>query len=349
MTFPPQAPSPAFHVGTVPVYGDVILSPMAGYSDVPYRAICRTYGSAMNYTEFVPADQLITRRPNRYWQLLDFQSGESPLVFQIFHHDPQILLAAAQRIEAWGPDIIDINMGCSTRRVSGRGAGVGLMRTPQKIAATFRLLSSHLSVPVTGKIRMGWNDSVNYVDVARIMEDNGAALVAMHGRTREQKYGGAADWEALARLREAVTMPVIGNGDVRTPADVDRMRAETGVAAVMVGRGAIGNPWIFGRRARGQLRFSELSATVRIHLREMLAYYGAFGLVKFRKHLERYLEGLPPVADLLLQMKLAREPEQLLDLLAEADLRCGRRRVAALQDGAFRPAFLEESCSVAAD
>jgi nifR3 family TIM-barrel protein len=322
---------------------------MAGYSDVPYRALCRAYGSAMHYTEFVPADQLLTRRPNRYWQLLDFQADESPRVFQIFHHDPQVLLAAAQRIEEWGPDIIDVNMGCSTRRVSGRGAGVGLMRSPERIAETFRLLSTHLSVPVTGKIRLGWDDQVNYLEVARIMEDNGAALVAMHGRTKEQKYAGAADWDALARLRDAVSIPVIGNGDVHTPADIDRLRNRTGVAAVMVGRGAIGNPWIFERRGRDQLAFPELTATVRLHLREMLAYYGDYGLIKFRKHLDRYLHAIPLLANLLQQMKRAREPQQLLDLLAEADARCGRRRVADLQRPLLSPQPQIAPCAVAAD
>ena len=312
-------PVPFFQVRTVPVYGDVILAPMAGYSDVPYRAICRAYGSAMNYTEFAPAVALASRKPNKYWSLLDRKPDEHPMVFQIFGSDPQKILAAAQRIEAWGPDLIDINMGCSTRRVSGRGAGVGLMREPRNVAHIFALLSRHIQVPVTAKMRLGWDDRINYLDVARALEENGAALIAMHGRTKEQKYGGKADWDAIAALKQTVSVPVIGSGDVDTPGAIDRMRLYTGCDAVMIGRAAIGNPWIFGRRRRRDLAFSELLTTVRLHLREMVAYYGDYGLVLFRKHLDRYLADLPVLAPLLEQMKQAREPRRLRALLREAE------------------------------
>lgn len=341
---------PTFHVRDVPVHGDVILAPMAGYSDVPYRAICRAFGSAMNYTEFVPAQSLLSKKHNRYWDLLDRTPEDRPMVFQIFGNDPQTLLAAAQRIEAWGPDIIDINMGCSTRRVSGRGAGVGLMRTPEKVAETFRLLSRHLSVPVTAKIRLGWDDRINYLEIARMLEENGAALIAMHGRTKEQKYRGEADWDALAALKQAVSVPVIGNGDVTTPADIDRMKAHTGCDAVMVGRGAIGNPWIFGRRARRDLRFEELTNTIRIHLRAMLAYYGEYGVVLFRKHLERYLKDLPPVAALLDGMKRAETPEKLYLLLDEAEdvvrETAGARIIGELTELPERAAAIISPCSL---
>ena len=189
-TFPPE---PNFWVRDVPVHGDVILSPMAGYSDVPYRAICRAYGSAMNYTEFVPAEALLGRRNNnRFWQRLDKKPDEHPVVFQVFGNNAQKILEAALRIEELEPDMIDINMGCSTRRVSGRGAGVGMMPQPRLVEETFQLLSKSLSVPVTGKIRLGWDDDQrNFAEIARIMEENGASLVAMHARTKAQNYGGA--------------------------------------------------------------------------------------------------------------------------------------------------------------
>ncbi|MCA9967201.1 MAG: tRNA-dihydrouridine synthase family protein [Anaerolineales bacterium] len=280
-----------FYVGNVPVDGDVILSPMAGYSDVPYRALCRTYGSAMNYTEFVPIDALLGRR-NPFWNKLDFQPDEKPIVFQIFGNNAQNFLTAALRIQKLNPDIIDINMGCSTRKVSGRGAGVGMMPQPELVRDTFSLLTKHLRVPVTGKIRLGWDDDQrNYADIARIMEDNGAALIAMHARTKVQKYGGEADWDEIARLRELVSVPVIGNGDVQTPADIDRMKTHTGCNAVMIGRAAIGNPWIFARRDKADLTFTEIAQGIRLHLREMLAYYGdPFGLIQFRKHFKKYVE-----------------------------------------------------------
>ncbi len=283
---------PTFWVRDVPVYGDVILSPMAGYSDVPYRAICRTYGSAMQYTEFVPVEMLLGR-PNTTWHALDKKPDEHPVVFQIFGSDARLILKAAQRIEAWGPHIIDVNMGCSTRRVSGRGAGVGMMPQPELVAETFSLLSRHLQVPITGKIRLGWEGQQNFRQIAHILEDNGASLVAIHGRTKEQKYTGQANWDAIAELKQSLTIPVIGSGDVLTPADIDRMKAHTGCDAVMVGRGAIGNPWIFARRERGELTPEEWVATVRRHGQEVVAYHGEkLGLPMFRKHLKKYLEGL---------------------------------------------------------
>lgn len=288
------AKEPAFWVRDVPVYGDAILAPMARYSDVPNRALCRQYGSAMNYTEFVPANALL-REPNPLWRRLDIHpDGEPPMVFQIFGSDAQELLAAAQRIEVWGPDIIDINMGCSSPKVSEQGAGVAMMRQPKLVAETFALLTRHLQVPVTGKLRLGWGqDSRNYLEIARIMVDNGAAAVALHGRTRSQKYGGQADWDAIAALKQAVAVPVIGNGDVDAPEAIAAMRAYTGCDAVMIGRAAIGNPWIFARQERWDLTFAEVTAVIRLHLREMVAHYGDVdGLVRFRRHLRRYFAGL---------------------------------------------------------
>lgn len=286
---------PTFFVDNIPVYGDTILAPMTGYSDVPYRAICRAYGSAMHYTEFVPVEALGKQHDhsNKFWRRLDQQKGESPMVFQIFGNDPKLICEVAQRIESLEPDIIDINMGCSTRRVSGRGAGVGMMKTPDLIAETFRLLTTHLSVPVTGKIRLGWEDNKNYVEVGRILEDNGAQLVAMHGRTKEQKYNGTADWDAIAELKQAVSIPVIGNGDVFEIDDIDKIKAHTGCDAVMIGRGAIGNPWIFGRKQRGDLTYSELLHTIRLHANEMVNYHGPAGLMQFRKHFKKYIQHIP--------------------------------------------------------
>ncbi len=293
---------PTFYVGQVPVYGDAILAPMAGYSDVPYRALCRAYGSAMNYTEFVPVEGLIgKKRDNRFWRRLDKKPDERPVVFQIFGNDAQKILDAALRIQERGPDIIDINMGCSTRRVSGRGAGAGMMPQPALVAETFHLLTTNLEVPVTGKIRLGWDDDQrNFAEIARIMEDNGAALIAMHARTKAQKYGGRADWDAIAQLRSVVSVPVLGNGDVRTPADIQALKDRTGCDAVLIGRAAIGNPWIFARRDKESLSRCELLDGIRLHAREMVGYYGeAHGLTLFRKHLKQYLFAVPEAERLL--------------------------------------------------
>ncbi len=296
---------------------------MTGYSDVPYRAICRAYGSAMHYTEFVPVEALGKQhdRYNKFWKRLDQQDGETPMVFQIFGNDPKLILNVAQRIESLEPDIIDINMGCSTRRVSGRGAGVGMMKSPEVIAETFNLLSTHLSVPVTGKIRLGWDENKNYIEIGRILEDNGAQLVAMHGRTKEQKYNGTADWDAIAELKQALTVPVIGNGDVVEPEDIDRMKAYTGCDAVMIGRGAIGNPWIFSRKSRAELTYADIFEAVRIHLREMLNYHGnPNGIFLFRKHFKKYVQNIGLFEQMMedfMQAETAEQFEHALQICAE--------------------------------
>ena len=311
---------PTFYVRDVPVYGDTILSPMAGYSDVPFRAVCRAFGSAMHYTEFVAVEMLLSRKPNRYWDLLHRAPGDKPMVFQIFGNDPQKILAAAQRIERWGPDIIDINMGCSTRRVSGRGAGVGMMRQPAVVAETFALLSHHLQVPVTGKIRLGWDDQQNYLEIGRILAENGAAMIAIHGRTKEQKYGGRADWDAIAALKQAVSIPVVGSGDVRQPADIDRLLAHTGCDAVMIGRGAIGNPWLFARQRRTDLTVAELFGAIRLHLEAMLAYYEPpHAVIMFRKHLRAYIAGLAPLESFVPELMTIKLPWRLHQVIDEME------------------------------
>lgn len=289
-----NSPIPIFYIRDIPVYGDTILSPMAAYSDVPYRAICRRFGSAMHYTEFVPTEALL-HQPNPLWRRLDgHPDGERPLIFQIFGHDARLILQAAQRIEAWGPDIIDINMGCAAPRISENGAGVGMMRQPKLIAETFRLLTKHLTVPVTGKLRLGWDESSkNYLEIGKILVDNGAALLALHGRTRVQNYRGEADWDAIAQLKQSVSVPVIGNGDVKTAVDIDKIKAYTGCDGVMIGRAALGNPWIFSRQERETVTFLQVTAVIRQHLQESIAYYGnPTGLLTFRRHLKHYLSGL---------------------------------------------------------
>jgi tRNA-dihydrouridine synthase B len=315
---------PTFFVADIPVYGDVILAPMAGFADVPTRAVCRQFGSAMGYTEFVAVEDVLDSW-RKTGPLLDFQEADRPMVFQIFGNDARKILLAAQRIEALGPDIIDINMGCSTRRVSGRGAGVGMMLNPQLIGDTFRLLNQHLDIPVTGKIRLGWESSQNYLEVARILEDNGAASIAIHPRTKEQGYRGRARWDAIAEVREVVSVPVIGNGDVMNPEDIETMLAQTGCQAVMIGRGAIGNPWLFARLDKQRLPFSEVAGVIRQHLELMVAYHGQRGLILFRKHVKRYLANLATLEPFYQDMVRASSQSEFLALLAAANDRFGNR------------------------
>jgi nifR3 family TIM-barrel protein len=317
MNSSPNAPN--FYVGNIPVYGDLILSPMDGFSDMPFRSLCRQLGSAMSYTEFVNAMNVVQQgalHPN-VERKLTYLPAERPVVFQLFDNDPDRLLEAALRLQERKPDIIDINMGCSVRSVSGRGAGAGLMRTPLKIARIFRKLSRTLEVPITGKIRLGWDQEArNYLLVARIIEENGGALVAVHARTRQQGYDGRADWDAIAEIKQTLSIPVIGNGDVRTVGDIDRLKAHTGCDGVMIGRGAIGNPWIFSRFDREQVSQEQVQATMIRHLELMLDFYeGDRGLILFRKHASQYLSERRLTRQQRVQLLEAARPAEFLTLL----------------------------------
>lgn len=307
---------PTFMIRDVPVYGDLILSPMAGFSDLPYRLICREYGSAMSYTEFVSSDGILHEN-DRTHQMLAYDPTERPVTFQIFGNDETLLEEAARRIEPLGPDIIDINMGCSVKKVSGRGAGAGLLREPAKIGRIFARLTKTLSVPVTGKIRLGWDeDSLNYLEVARILEDNGAALVAVHGRTKAQAYQGVANWDAIAEIKQAVTIPVIGNGDVSCVADIARIKQHTGCDAVMIARAAIGNPWIFQRKDTYEITLAEKARLIQHHLDLMLDFYGSErGLILFRKHIVKYVRGLAHMAKVKQQLITCTRPEEFIALM----------------------------------
>ncbi len=310
-----QPLSPTFYVRDVPVYGDAILAPMDGYSDWPFRSVCRSLGSAMSYTEFVKVEKILSRskQPNKKFH---YEEAERPVTFQIYGDDPDLIVEAALRVQEWGPDIIDINMGCPAKSVADRGAGVGMMRTPLKIARTFRKLTAALRIPVTGKIRLGWEKYQSYKLIARIVEENGGSLIALHGRTKEQSYSGEANWDAIAEVRSAVKIPVLGSGDVKTVADIERMKTYTGCDGVMIGRAAIANPWIFSKLDRDQVTSEQVHEIVRTHLERNIQFYGLEdGQRLFRKHAVQYL----------LMRRLSREdrkkilqrtpPNEFLDML----------------------------------
>jgi len=311
----------SFVIGNFSVYGDTILAPMDGFSDLPFRSVCRELGSAISYTEFVNAIDVVQRSPRvrkRVAQRVNFLSEERPVAFQLFDHDPDRLLEAALILMEFLPDMIDINLGCSDRNVAGRGAGAGLLRTPEVIGEIFRKLTARLSVPVTAKMRIGWDDtSLNYLQVAKIVADNGGALLAVHARTKKQGYGGQADWQTIAEICQAVSIPVVGNGDVRRAEDIDRLKAATGCQAVMVGRAAVGNPWIFGRHEREDVPQSEVWRVMRRHLERSLEFYGEHGLVLFRKHASRYLSPYPIPTELRKQLLTVSEPEEFLKIVEQ--------------------------------
>jgi nifR3 family TIM-barrel protein len=280
---------PNFTVRDVPIYGDTVLAPMDGYSDWPFRSICRALGSAMSYTEFVKVEKILSRSKEPAKRLY-YEEAERPVTFQIYGDDPDLILEAALKIEPLKPDIIDLNMGCPAKSIADRGAGVGMMPTPEKIARTFKLLTSNLKVPVTGKIRLGWDRDKNYKLIARIVEEEGGSLIAVHGRTKEQRYSGNADWDAIAEVKSLVKIPVIGSGDIKTVSDIQRMKQLTNCDAVMIGRAAIANPWIFMGMDREQVPAELLKQTVHEHLQKSVQFYGEEdGQRLFRKYAVQYL------------------------------------------------------------
>jgi len=281
--------TPNFFVRDVPIYGDTVLAPMDGYSDWPFRSICRALGSAMSYTEFVKVEKILSRSKEPAKRLY-YEEAERPITFQIYGDDPDLILEAALKIETLKPDIIDLNMGCPAKSIADRGAGVGMMPTPEKIACTFKLLTSNLKVPVTGKIRLGWDRDKNYKLIARIVEEEGGSLIAVHGRTKEQRYRGNADWDAIAEVKSTVRIPVVGSGDVRSVSDIQKMKQHTKADAVMIGRAAIANPWIFMGMDREQVPAELLKQTVHEHLQKSIQFYGEEdGQRLFRKYAVQYL------------------------------------------------------------
>lgn len=217
---------------------------MCNISDRAYRGLTRAMGADLVTTQMAAAEGLIRNDPNS-WRLLDIQRAEKPVSVQLLGSNPDSLARAAQMVEEAGATIVDLNMGCPARNVTGNDCGSALMRSPALVAEIVRSISSAISVPFTVKMRAGWDDQdISAIELARICEAEGARAIAFHARTRQQGYKGKADWSLIARMKEAVTVPVIGNGDVLSPADAVRMFRETGCDAVMLGRGIIGNPWL---------------------------------------------------------------------------------------------------------
>ncbi len=290
-------------IGNIPLTGRLILAPMDGYTDSPMRLISKQFGSAVSISEFINAIDIKQGHPHLLSQIT-FVESERPFAYQIFDDKPERMLAGALKLREHNPDYIDINMGCSAKNVSNRGAGAGLLKHPFKIGQIVESLVKHLDVPVTAKIRLGWDDdSLNYLETSRIIQESGASAITVHSRTRKMEYSGSARWDAIGEIKAQLSIPVIGNGDVKSLADAERMMAQTGCDAVMIGRAAIGNPWIFSGTQREEQPLSELLRVIEQHLHLMVQHYGEkIGVMLFRKHLTRYLHGYLSTPDIRRQI-----------------------------------------------
>ncbi len=305
---------PSFKIREIPIHGRTILAPMDGVSDLPFRSLARQLGSAISYTEFINAIDIINGHPDLE-RRLQYAEFERPVAFQIFDDDPLRIVEAALRLLPYRPDIIDVNLGCSAKCVTNRGAGAALLREPLKIGAIFSALTRALPLPVTGKIRLGWDDSsLNYLEVAKTIQDNGGSLVAVHGRTRVQGYTGSARWDPIAEIKRALSIPVIANGDINSVADVNHVLRLTGCDAVMVGRAALENPWIFAGLERDQISPAAVRQLLSTHYSAMLEYYGAErGNILYRKYAKRLLQPYEPDREVLTSL-LTAETAQIFQL-----------------------------------
>ena len=311
--------SPTFYVDTIPIYGDAILAPMMGFSDEPFRSLCRELGSSISYTEFARAEGLI-HNMRRVAEKLRYRESERPIAFQIYSHTVDAMVDAAVRIQELKPDFIDINMGCPTKAIANSGAGVGMMRTPLKVARLFKKLSQVLEVPYTTKIRMGWDDCQNYMLISRIVAENGGSLIAIHGRTREGGRDRAVNWDVIGEVKQAVNIPVIGNGDVKTVADIGKMREYTGCDGVMIGRAAMGNPWIFSGKDRDEVTLDDVRKMMVEHLTRNQAFYGEkLGLNLFRKHVVHYISAYRTTRRFRSTLLTRENTQEFLDLLDELE------------------------------
>ncbi len=297
---------------TPDIAGRLILAPMAGFTDSPYRRIARRHGAAMVYTELVSAEGIV-RGNRKTLDLMRFHPEERPIAIQLFGKEADVMAEAARRVERLGPDLIDINMGCSAPRVCSGGSGAGLLQNPAFAGEIAAAVTGAVRLPVSVKIRIGWDESTkNYLELVPRLEDAGVSLIAVHGRTRAQKYTGSADWEAIAAIAAVSKLPIIGNGDIRSHRDALDRLTTSGCAAVMIGRAAVGNPWIFNGAAPTA---SELAEEVRTHLRLMSGFYGERGIVLMRKHLARYFHGFRNAARLRGALVRSSSFDEAIDLI----------------------------------
>lgn len=290
------------NIGPIQLEHPVVMAPMAGVTDLPYRLIAREQGAALVYSELVSAKG-ICYGSNRTLKLLETDEAERPVGLQIFGGEADVMVEAARHVQKFGPDLLDINMGCPVPKITKNDEGCALMLDPERAGRLVRRVVEAVDLPVTVKIRKGWDDAhVTAPQVARELEKAGVAAIAIHGRTREDFYAGRADWDIIREVKQAVDIPVIGNGDVASPEDAVRMLEHTGVDAVMIGRACLGDPWIF-RRVTHFLDTGEmlpmpsprekLEMAIR-HLKMAVEFKGEVRAVReMRKPIAWYLKGVP--------------------------------------------------------
>ena len=316
---------PELQIGNVKLENDLILGPMAGVTDLPFRLLCKEQGAGLLCMEMVSAKGIMYNNKNTKF-LLTIDERERPVSLQLFVSDADIISEQAKRIEELPFDILDINMGCPVPKIVNNGDGSALMKNPLLAGEIIEKTARAIQKPVTVKIRKGFDEEhINAVEMAHIAQESGAAAIAVHGRTREQYYSGKADWEIIRKVKEAVKIPVIGNGDVWTPQDAIDMRKQTGCDGVMIGRGAQGNPWIFKQilhyEQTGELLEKpspqEVTEMILRHAKMQMEFKGEYtGMREIRKHAAWYTAGYKNSAKLRGKINETETYEELKELLS---------------------------------
>lgn len=312
-------------IGNVELENNIFLSPMADVTDLPFRLICKKQGCGLVVTEMVSSKGLIYGNQNTE-KMLAIAPEEGVVSLQIFGCEPEIMAKAAQIVQQKSrAQIIDINMGCPAPKIVKNGEGSALLLEPQKIGKIVKAVTEAVTLPVTVKIRKGFDDSqINAVEVAKIIEENGAAAVQVHGRTRKQFYEGKADWEIISKVKEAVSIPVIGNGDVFSPQDAERMLEQTGCDGILIGRGCLGNPWIFSRTIEylktGKLlpepTIQDRVEMLLYHAKQIVEYKGEYiGIREMRKHSAWYIKGIRGASEARKDLNHIENVDQLQTIL----------------------------------